>query len=161
MTVSLIVAKSENNVIGKDNQIPWRLSKDLKYFKKCTLNHTIIMGRKTYESIGKALPKRNNVVLSSTMAPQAGISVCRSMQEALGSCVMRKEKEVFIIGGAALYELALDFVDRLYITEVKAVIEGNVFFPEFDMSEWNELSRTSNTKDERNEYDFDFVVFER
>lgn len=161
MILSLIVAKSENNVIGKDNQIPWRLSKDLKYFKKCTLNHTIIMGRKTYESIGKPLPKRNNVVLSSTMAAQEGISVCRSMEEALGGCVMRREKEVFIIGGAALFELALDFVDRLYITEVKAIVDGDVFFPELDKSQWKEASREVHTKDERNEYDFDFVLLEK
>ncbi len=161
MIVSIIVAKSENNIIGKDGEIPWRLPNDLQYFKKTTMGHPIIMGRKTHEGIGKILPGRKNIVLSGSLKEITGCEVAGSMEEALGACIMNRESQVFIIGGASLYGQALPFADHLYITEVKAKIDGDTYLPHFDISLYKETSRKANRPDKRHEFAYDFVVYKR
>ena len=162
MTISAIVAVAKNNVIGKDNDIPWYLPADLKYFKKTTLNHHIIMGRNCYESIGKPLPKRTNVVL--TRNPFFIISNCyvtNSIVEALEIANNNGEEEAFIIGGAQIYEQSMDTWDKLYLTEVDLEVEGDVIFPEINFDEWELISEEAHQADEKNEYDYTFKVFQR
>ena len=162
MTISAIVAVAKNNVIGKDNDIPWYLPADLKYFKKTTLNHHIIMGRNCYESIGKPLPKRTNVVL--TRNPFYIVSNCyvtHSIEEAIGIAKNNGEDEAFIIGGAQIYEQSMDTWDKLYLTEVDLEVEGDVIFPEINFDEWELISEEAHQADEKNEYDYTFKVFQR
>jgi len=162
MIVSAIVATAKNNVIGKDNDIPWYLPADLNYFKRCTLNHHIIMGRKSYESIGRPLPKRTNIVV--TRDPFYVVSQClvaHSIDEALKMALDNSEEEAFIIGGGEIYKLAMPFVDRLYLTEVDAEVEGTVHFPEIDLEEWELKSTEAHKADEKNEFDYVFKIFER
>lgn len=162
MKISCIVAVAKNNVIGKDNDIPWYLPADLKYFKRTTLNHHIIMGRKCYESIGKPLPKRTNIIL--TRNPFYLVSNCyisSSLGEALQLAEDNGEEEAFIIGGAQIYELAMDKCDTLYLTEVDLEVEGDVFFPEISFEEWELVSEDAHQADEKNEHDYVFKVFKR
>ncbi len=162
MKISCIVAVAKNNVIGKDNDIPWYLPADLKYFKKTTLNHHIIMGRNCYESIGKPLPKRTNVIL--TRNPFYLVSNCyitHSIDEALQVAEDNGDDEAFIIGGAQIYELAMDRCERLYLTEVDLEVEGDVFFPKLNMDDWKLISEESHQADEKNEHDYVFKIFER
>lgn len=133
--MSIIAAMAKNRVIGKDNKLPWSIPDDLKNFKKLTTGNTIIMGRKTYESIGKPLPNRNNIVVSSTMQPSNGVQVCKNIQEALETA-KSTGKEIFIIGGANIYEQTMHLADKLYITHVKKDYEGDAFFPEINQTEW-------------------------
>lgn len=161
MKIIIIVAKALNNVIGKDNQLIWRLSADLQLFKSHTTGHHIIMGRKTYESVGKPLPNRTSIVITNNhdfKVPE-GHLVVHSLEEAIQFCIGKKLDKVFIIGGAEIYRQALPIADELMVTEVNAMPEGDVFFPEIDQSEWKMVSTTSYLKDEKNEYDFDFVVY--
>ena len=137
MIVSAIVAVAKNNVIGINNGIPWYLPADLKYFKKTTLNHHIIMGRKSYESIGRPLPKRTNVIITrDPFYIASNCLVVHSVEEGLKLALDNNEEEAFIIGGGEIYRLAMPFVDRLYLTEVDLDVEGAVHFPELDFSEW-------------------------
>ena len=162
MKISAIVAVAKNNVIGKDNDIPWYLPADLKYFKKTTLNHHIIMGRNCYESIGKPLPKRTNVIL--TRNPFYLVSNCyitHSIDQALQVAEDNGEDEAFIIGGAQIYELAMDRCERLYLTEVDLEVEGDIFFPKLNMDEWKLISEEPHQADEKNAYDYVFKIFER
>ena len=162
MIISAIVAVAKNNVIGKDNDIPWYLPADLKYFKKTTLNHHIIMGRNCYESIGKPLPKRTNVVL--TRNPFFIVSNCyvtHSVDEALEVAKNNEEEEAFIIGGAQIYEQSMNLWDKLYLTEVDLEVEGDVFFPEINFEEWELISEEAHQADEKNEYDYVFKIFQR
>ena len=162
MIVSAIVAKAKNDVIGKDNDIPWYLPADLKYFKKTTLNHHIIMGRNCYESIGKPLPKRTNVIL--TRNPFYLVSNCyvtHSIDEALQTAEDNGEDEAFIIGGAQIYELAMDRCERLYLTEVDLEVEGDIYFPKINMDDWKLISEEAHQADEKNEHDYVFKIFER
>lgn len=162
MIVSCIVAVSENGIIGKDNTLPWYLSKDLKYFKKKTSGHHIIMGRNCFESIGRPLPKRTNVVI--TRNPYYTVSNCliaHSIQEALSIAYDNTEEEAFIIGGAQIYEQSYGLWDRLYLTRVHAHVEGDVSFPEINMDEWNMVSEEKHTKDEKNDHDFSFILYEK
>lgn len=162
MIISCIVAVAKNNVIGKDNDIPWYLPADLKYFKKQTSGHHIIMGRNCYLSIGKPLPKRTNVIL--TRDPYFIASSCivaHSIEEGLTIALDNGEEEAFIIGGGEIYKQSVPFWDRLYITEVDLEVDGDVFFPDVDMEEWNLVSSESHSKDEKNEYDYTFKVYER
>lgn len=163
MKISIIVAKSLNNVIGKDNQLIWRLSADLQLFKSHTSGHHIIMGRKTYESIGKPLPNRTSIVISRN--PDFGVPeghfVARSLEEAIQICIGKKLDQVFIIGGAEIYRQAVPLADELLVTEVNAVLEGDVFFPEIDKDLWTVVSSNPYKKDEKNQFDFDFVVYKR
>lgn len=162
MIVSAIVATAKNNVIGKNNDIPWYLPADLKYFKKTTLNHHIIMGRKSFQSIGKPLPKRTNIVI--TRNPFFIASNCimsTSVEEALSIAQDNGETEAFIIGGGQIYELSKNYWDKLYLTEVDLLVEGDIFFPEINPEEWNLISSESHQPDEKNEHAYTFKVFER
>jgi len=162
MTVSAILAMSTNQVIGKDNQIPWHLSGDLKYFKRITLNHHIIMGRKTFLSIGKPLPKRTNIVLTrNPFFIASNVLRAGSVEEALRMAEGNGETEAFIIGGGEIYKMAMPFCDKLYITLVHAEVEGDTFFPEIDRQEWQLLSEETHPADEKNDYDYTFQVYER
>lgn len=162
--ISIIVATAENGVIGKDNQLLWKLSADLKQFKNLTTGHSVIMGRKTFESIGRPLPNRTNIVISRQqdfVLPE-GVLKASSLENAIELAKTHEgSEEIFIIGGGNVYEQALKITDKIYLTEVDANIEGDAFFPTLDMSEWTETSRVSHHKDEKNEYDFDFVVLKR
>lgn len=162
MLVSAIVATAHNNVIGKDNQIPWYLPADLKYFKKTTLNHHIIMGRNCFESIGKPLPKRTNIIL--TRNPYYVASNClvvNSLKEAIEIAFYNGEEEVFIIGGAQIYNQSLSMWDRLYLTEVDLEAEGDVFFPNINLNEWDLSSEEKHDADEKNKFPYTFKVFDR
>lgn len=158
--VSLIVAVAQNGVIGKDNDLPWKLSADLKYFKRLTSGHSIIMGRNTYESIGRPLPNRRNIVVSRQADYAAeGIEVVHSLEAAIALC--EAEKELFIIGGAQLYSQAFDRADTFYITRVLADIEGDTFFPEWCTSEFLLHSTIEGKADEKNQYDYCFETWVR
>ena len=163
MKISIIVAKAKNGVIGKDNQLIWRLSADLQLFKSHTTGHHIIMGRKTYESVGKPLPNRTSIVITNNQdfkVPEGHI-VAHSLEEAIQLCIGKKLDNVFIIGGAEIYKQALPIADELMVTEVNAMPDGDVFFPEIDKTIWKETSRENFKADENNKYDYSFVTFER
>jgi dihydrofolate reductase len=158
--VSLVVAMSENRVIGRDNSMPWHLPADLGHFKTLTLGKPIIMGRKTYESIGRPLPGRQNIVLTRDATFQApGCDLCASLEEAFE--LAGDAPEVMIIGGGALYEALLDTADMIYLTEIHADIQGDTWFPEINSSNWTEVSREPHAADERNSLDYSFVTLER
>ena len=160
MTVSLVVAWAENGVIGKDNQLPWRLPADLRYFKKLTTGHTIVMGRKTFESIGKALPNRRSIVITRRKDFHAdGVDIAHSLDEAL--VLSQGENEVFIVGGADIYRAALPRADRMYVTIVHASPDGDVLFPDYDKHAWTTMSTERHASDERNSFPYSFVVMER
>ena len=160
MRVSLIAALAQNGVIGRDNQLPWRLRADLQHFKRLTMGKPIIMGRRTWESIGRALPGRTNIVVTRDTALRAeGGVVVHSIEQALEAA--GNSDEVFIIGGANLYAQTLPLADRLYLTRVKAEVAGDSWFPELVPGEWREVRRDSIGADEHNEYACDFVVLER
>lgn len=162
MIISTIVAVAKNNVIGKDNDIPWYLPADLKYFKKITTGHHIIMGRKCYESIGRPLPKRTNVVVTrNPFFIASGCLITHNVAEAVQLAKANGEEEVFIIGGGQIYEIALPHVDRIYLTEVDVKVDGDIFFPTIDPNNWNLIKETKNKSDEKNEYDYTFKVLER
>jgi dihydrofolate reductase len=163
LKISIIVAKSINNVIGKDNQLIWRLSADLQLFKSHTSGHYIIMGRKTYESIGKPLPNRTSIVITNNPefnVPE-GHFVAHSLEEAIQICIGKKLDQVFIIGGAEIYRQAIPLADELLVTEVNAILDGDVFFPEINKNEWSVVSSNAYKKDDKNQFDFDFVVYKR
>jgi dihydrofolate reductase len=160
MRISLIVAMAENRVIGRDNQLPWRIPEDLKHFKALTMGKPIIMGRKTYESIGRPLPGRDNIVITGdTLYRAEGCQVVHSIEEALRSVGVAEE--AMIIGGAALYRQTLQDADRLYLTLVKAQPEGDTWFPKIEPQAWREIRREAHRADESNEYDYAFVVLDR
>ena len=162
MAVSLIVAVSENGVIGRDGGLPWRLSADLKHFKKTTMGHHLIIGRRTWDEVGKPLPGRTMVVVTRSRHLQAeGATVVHSLDEALE--VARSDDEPFIGGGAHIYRMALEnnLVNRLYITRVHAKVEGDTVFPNFDIGRWELVSEEHHQEDERNEFPFSFLIYER
>jgi dihydrofolate reductase len=160
MRLSAICAMSQNRVIGKDNQLPWRLPADLRHFKKITTGHPIILGRKTFESIGRALPDRCNVVLTRDVDFAApGCVVVNSIQTALSA--VSYSDEAFVIGGALLYQQILPKVQRLYLTEIHQDFEGDAFFPELDKKDWHEMERIPHGPDEENPYSYSFVILER
>ncbi len=159
--LTIIVAKAENHVIGNDNQLIWHLSNDLKRFKLLTTGHPIIMGRKTYESIGKPLPNRTNIVITrNTEWNPEGILVVHSLHEAIEKA-KEFDSEIFIIGGGNIYKQALELADTLEVTEVHHSFEGDTKFPEIDLEIWKEVFRENFEKDEKNEFDYSFVRFER
>ena len=158
--ISLIVAMARNRVIGSNNQMPWHLPADFAYFKRITLGHPIVMGRKTFESIGRILPGRRNIVVSRNRNFQVdGAEVMHSVDEAISGC--QGNEEVFVIGGADLYAAALPHADRLYITEVDVTPEGETLFPVVDKSSWLETARQRVEPDAKNSYAMEFVVLER
>lgn len=162
MIISTIVATAKNNVIGRNGQIPWYLPADLKYFKRTTLNHHIIMGRGTLESIGRPLPKRTNIVLTrNPFYTATNVIIANDIEEALNVAVENGETEAFIIGGGTIYEQSQEFWDRIYLTEVDLEVEGDTFFPELDMTQWILLSSEYHQADAKNEFDYTFKVLER
>lgn len=158
--ISMIWAMDRNRLIGRDNAMPWRLPSDLKYFIKTTTGQTVLMGRKTFESIGsKPLPKRKNVIMTRDPHFQAeGCTVVHSLQEGL---TLAEEAPLVIMGGAEIYKQFLPHADRLHVTYIDHAFEGTDYFPEFDLSPWREVSRTPGTTDENNPYPHTFVVYER
>ena len=162
MIISSIVATAKNRVIGKDNQMPWHLPADLAYFKRTTLGHHIILGRKNYLAIGRPLPNRTNIIL--TRDKNFACSNCQvaySIEEALHFAHSKEESEVFIIGGGKIYEHTVEYWNKLYLTEIDLETEGDVFFPELNWDEWQLISEEKHQKDEKNPYDYNFKVFER
>ncbi|GGE59152.1 dihydrofolate reductase [Priestia taiwanensis] len=156
--ISLIWAMDENRLIGKDNDLPWRLPAELAYFKRTTMGQPIIMGRKTYESIGRPLPGRENIVVTRNSDFTAeGVTVVHSLHEALEQT---KETEAFVIGGAQIYKEALPLASRLYVTHIHHAFEGDTYFPEIP-KEWKVISSEKGLNDEKNPYDYDFVVYEK
>lgn len=161
MLISAIVAISKNNVIGRDGHLPWHLSADLKRFKAITTGHSIILGRKNYDDIGRPLPNRTNYVLTRNAAFEApGCIVCGSLQQAIESAQAAGETECFIIGGAAVYRDAMPQVQKLYVTRVLADVDGDVFFPEWGEG-WRKVSEEQFAADEKNDFATVFEVWER
>ena len=160
MRRSLVVAMSRNRVIGRDNQLPWRLPADLAFFKRTTMGHPVIMGRKTYESIGKPLPGRTNVVITNQPDYEApGCVVVHSLEEAYRA--VGDQDEVFVIGGSALFDAALRSADAIYLTDVDAEVPGDVYFPPFDRSQWSETELERHGVDDRHAYPFRILRLER
>jgi dihydrofolate reductase len=165
MVVSLIAALTRNRVIGKNNDLPWHLPDDMRYFMNTTLGHAVIMGRKNFDSLPpkfKPLKDRYNIVISAQREYKAtGAAVVSSWEEALQEATKNSARnEIFVIGGAQIYTLALPHADRLYLTEIDADVEGDTFFPGYDKSEWLEKSRKHHIKDEKHAYSFDFVIYD-
>lgn len=176
MTIlSMIVATADNNIIGKDNDMPWHLPADLAYFKKVTLGKPIIMGRKTYESIGRALPGRRNIVISrdESYIPQGKgseeVDVVTSVEQALSlideinndDTSEETIEEVMVIGGGAIYKHCLPNADRLYVTHIQATIDGDTQFPKYDDGSWQKIKSELRPSDEKNAYNLDFCIYER
>ena len=157
--ISIVSALASNRAIGINNSLPWRLPEDLKYFKALTMGHHIIMGRKTWESIGKPLPGRTTVIVTrgEYLAPE-GVKIAHSIAEAVSECA--GDEEVFFVGGAELYVQALPLADRLYLTEIQKNVDGDAWFPELEASDWEELSR-DRRRDESGDFDYHFVVYRR
>lgn len=159
--VSIIVAMGMKNEIGKNNQLLWHLPRDLKHFKELTSGHPIIMGRKTYESIGKPLPNRTNIVVSTkTDWFEEGILIVGSLKEAI-KFAKKIDENIFIIGGGNIYRQTVDLADKLEVTLVKADLDADTFFPEIDLGIWKKTDEVCFEKDEKNQYDFCFQTFER
>ena len=164
MKLSIIVAMAENRVIGRENDLPWRLPADLRYFKSKTLGKPCLMARKTFESLGGALRGRTNIVLTrNELYTAEGAHVVNTIEEGLkiAERYLGDDEEIMILGGATLYEEILPRVDRLYITEVHESFDGDTRFPEFDRSEWKETSREDHPADEANAYPYSFVLLDR
>jgi len=160
--ISLIVAMDEKRGIGKDGKLPWRLSSDLKRFRELTMGHHMIVGRKTFESIGKPLPGRQTIVVTHNAGFKAdGCLVAGSVQAALALAQERGEPEVFVIGGAEIYAQVIDVADRVYLTQVHAEVDADTFFPELKPDTWTEIQSTFQAADERNQYSFSFKQLER
>ncbi len=162
MRVSIIVAVAQNRVIGRDNDLPWRLSADLRRFKALTMGHHLLLGRKTFASIGRALPGREMIVISRGR-PQLpeGVHLAASVAEGIERARSWDEDELFVAGGASIYAEALPLCDRVYLTRVKAEVAGDVMFPEVDFDDWTELSREHVDADDDNEYPSTFIVYAR
>lgn len=159
-TVTLIAAASENNIIGKDNKLIWRLSDDLKHFKELTKGHFVIMGRKTFESMPKALPNRTNVIITRKTDYKAeNAIVVNSLEKALK--VAENDNQPFVIGGGEIYKLSMEIADRIELTRVHTSIEGDTSFPEIDLEKWKEVKNEKRLKNEKNEYDFSFLRYDK
>ena len=162
--LSILVAMAKNRVIGRNNRLPWHLTADLKHFKFLTMGQTIVMGRKTYESIGKPLPGRANVIITRQADYEVpGAMVVHSLEDALLICeeTSNGHSENFIIGGEKLYRQALKICQRMYITEIQRDFDGDVFFPEFDRSEWEETQRDKHIAENEGGLEYHFVVLQR
>jgi dihydrofolate reductase len=165
MTISLIAALAKNRVIGKDNDLPWHLPDDMKFFMQSTKGHCVIMGRKNYDSLppkDRPLANRTNIVVTRQKDFKAeGCHVVHSLEDALAFAKQQQETEVFVIGGAEIYKQALPHADLLYLTEIDAIIEGDTHFPAVDHSKFKEQSRVAHAADARHSYAFDFVLYKR
>lgn len=160
--LSIIVAVAKNNVIGKDNQLIWHLPEDLKRFKRLTTNHTIIMGRKTFESLGRVLPNRKHVILCN----DAEMNIEDENVEILDDISKLKkykdsEEENFVIGGATIYKLLMPYADKMYVTHINKEFEGDVYFPEISENDWKITEREKGLRDEKNPFDYEYVTYER
>lgn len=160
--LSIIVAKAKNNVIGKDNQLIWHLPEDLKRFKELTTGHTIIMGRRTFESLGRILPNRKHVILCNDMEMDIQDERVEILEDiSMLDKYINSEDENFIIGGATIYRLLMPYANKMYITEIDKEFEGDVSFPEVNMEEWNITEKVPGLKDEKNPFDYSYVTYER
>ncbi len=160
--LSIIVAKAKNNIIGKDNKLLWHLPDDLKRFKELTTGHNIIMGRKTFESLGRVLPNRKHIVFTQNpdfKIDDENVQVVHSMFE-IQEYIESKE-ENFVIGGAMIYNLLMPYVTKMYVTEIDKDFEGDTFFPRINEEVWKEVSREKGPKDDKNALDYDYVVYEK
>ena len=159
--ISFMWAQDKNGVIGKDNQLPWHLPEDLKHFKRTTMGHPIVMGRKTYESIGKPLPGRENIVLTRDRQFRAeGCIVLHSIDQ-LYDWINRYDGEVFITGGAHIFQLLLPVAERFYVTKIAESFAGDTYFPSIDWSQWELVTSKKGIKNEKNPYDYEFQIYEK
>lgn len=162
MRLSIIVAVADNGVIGRDNDLPWRLSADLQRFKTLTMGHHLLMGRKTFASLGRALPGRTMVVISRGQPSlPAGVRLAHSLDEAVEMARSNGDDEAFVAGGAEIYAQALPTADRLYLTRVHTSCEGDTLFPAWEQDEWRQVSREDRPADDRNAHPYSFLVYER
>ncbi|MBL4709973.1 MAG: dihydrofolate reductase [Flavobacteriales bacterium] len=162
MKISLIVAASENNVIGRDNDLPWKLPNDMKFFVKTTKGHHILMGRKNLESFGRLLPNRTNILLTRDQEYKFdGAEIFFDLQKAIDFAKQNGENELMIIGGGEIYRQSMPFADHIYLTRVHAEIEGDVYFPELDPAIWELKSEKFHDKDEKHNYAFSFQSYQR
>ena len=158
----MMVARSDNRVIGKDNDLVWHMPADLRYFKETTMGHYVIMGRKTYESVDKPLPGRLNIIVTRQKNYYRECCiVVHSLEEAFQLAEANGQEEVFVLGGSQIYSLAMDQADRIYLTEIKAEFEGDSYFPKIDTTQWNEVKREEHEPDKKNPHPYAFVVLER
>ncbi len=166
MKKSIIVAMAENRVIGRNNKLPWYLPNDLKYFKAITMGKPVIMGRKTFESIGKPLPGRTNIVITRNQEWQhSGVTVVHNLNDAFikaeATAVIDGVDEVMIIGGDQIYQTSLDLADRIYLTQVHAEVDGDAWFAAVDWGQWHEAAREDFKAADPNPYDYSFIVYDR
>ena len=163
--ISHLVALSNNNVIGVNNDLPWKLKTDLAHFKNYTTNKIIIMGRKTFESIGRPLPNRSNFVVSKTINKIEGAKVFKSTEDAINNakevCMDKNLDEIVIIGGGYLFRDTLSITNKLVLSKVDCNIEGDVFYPDINLEEWNEISSENFIKNSDNDYDFSVITYEK
>jgi dihydrofolate reductase len=158
--VSIIVAMARNHTIGINNTLPWRIPEDLKHFKALTMGHCMIMGRKTFDSIGKPLPGRTSVVVTRNRELQIeGCTMAHSLEEAIAACA--SEDEIFVVGGAELYAQALPLAGTLYVTEVQQNVAGDAHFPQFERAQWQEISREKHTQESPQALEYHFVTYKR
>lgn len=159
MMISIIVAIDENRLIGKNNQLPWHLPADLAHFKAVTMGKPIVMGRKTYESIGRPLPGRRNIVISRQNLKIPGVEIFSGIEEALQA--LKTEKEIMIIGGSTIFEQVLPIAHQLYLTIIHHQFEGDAYFPAWDKNQWKQTSIESHSPDEKNVYSYDFITLNK
>lgn len=157
--ITSVVAIASNYAIGKNNQLLWHLPKDLKHFKDITAGGTVIMGRKTFDSVGKPLPKRRNIVITRKPIKIEGCEVVDSIEAAIALC--KNEQEVFIVGGAEIYRQAMHLTNRIYLTIVHHSFDADTFFPEIDYREWKETAREDHQTDEKHQFNYSFITLER
>ena len=162
MIISIIAALDEKGGIGKDNGLPWRLKSDLKRFKSITMGHHLIMGRKTYETIGKPLPGRTMIIVTHNPNYHPnGCIIVKSIEEALSVVEKNNESEVFIIGGGDIFRQSIDMADKIYLTNIHTVVNADTYFPEIEASSWNMVWCEENKRSEKDEYDSDFKILLR
>ena len=160
--LSIIVAKAKNNIIGRDNKLLWNLPEDLNHFKELTTGHTIIMGRKTFESLGKVLPNRKHIVFSQNpdfKVNDENVQVVHSMLEIQE--YIENDEENFVIGGAMIYNLLMPYVEKMYITQINKEFDGDAFFPKINENIWKEVDRQKGPKDEVSNLDYDYITYEK
>ena len=160
MKISLIVAMDQNRVIGKDNDLPWRIPSDLKYVKKITYGHPIILGRKNFDSIGRALPGRRNIILTRDNALSIdNCEMAHCIQDVFDMC--QHEEEIFIFGGEQIYHMFMPYVEKMYITKIHHEFDGDTYFPDIDFNKWDETSVTKGVIDNQNPYTYYYHVYEK
>ncbi|PLR82747.1 MULTISPECIES: dihydrofolate reductase [Bacillus] len=159
--ISLIWAMDENRVIGRDNRLPWHLPEDLKFFKRVTMGHPVVMGRKTYESIGRLLPGRENIIITRNRDYQVtGATLFYSIAD-FAEYANGQEEEFFVIGGSEIFKEIFTAADRLYLTQIHAEFDGDTYFPDLDLNEWELVSKEPGLKNEKNPYDYEFLIYHR